>query len=96
MTRKSYVQVDGKLYEKGTEPQQQTHYIIGDLAPYQSQITGEVIDGRRSHREHLRSHGMVEVGNEVGALMKMRPQRKASPERKQQIAAILQARKYGR
>lgn len=38
--------------------------VIGDLAPYQSMQTGEIIEGRRQHREHLRQHGLIEVGNE--------------------------------
>lgn len=42
----------------------QSAYIIGDINPYQSQKTGEMIGGRRQHREHLREHGLVEVGNE--------------------------------
>ena len=39
--------------------------VIGDIQPYKSMITGEVITSRSKHREHLRKHGMVEVGNEV-------------------------------
>ena len=38
--------------------------VIGDIEPYRSVATGEVIGGRRQHREHLRSHGLTEVGNE--------------------------------
>jgi len=39
-------------------------YVLGDIEPYQSMITGEMITGRRQHREHLRQHGCIEVGNE--------------------------------
>ncbi len=45
-------------------PSVQTHMVIGDIAPYQSMATGEMIGGRRQHREHLRQHGLIEVGNE--------------------------------
>ena len=38
--------------------------ILPDIAPYRSQLTGEVITSRSRHREHLRSHGCIEVGNE--------------------------------
>lgn len=38
--------------------------IIGDIDPYKSIITGEEITGRRQHREHLRTHGVEEIGNE--------------------------------
>ena len=92
MTRKSYVQIDGKLYEKGAEPQQQSHFIMGDLNPYQAMATGELIEGRRQHREYLKANQLIEVGNESSALLGLRPQRKADPQRKQQIAAILRAR----
>lgn len=35
-----------------------------DLPPYKSMATGEMIQGRREHREHLRKNGLIEVGNE--------------------------------
>lgn len=38
--------------------------IIGDIEPYKSVIDGSVISGRRQHRDHLRAHGCIEVGNE--------------------------------
>lgn len=38
--------------------------IIKDIDPYKSTITGEAITGRRQHRDHLRAHGCIEVGNE--------------------------------
>lgn len=38
--------------------------IVSDIKPYKSAVTGEVIGGRRQHRDHLRAHGVVEVGNE--------------------------------
>lgn len=39
--------------------------ITTDIAPYKSMITGERIAGRRQHRDHLRAHGCIEVGNET-------------------------------
>ena len=38
--------------------------IITDIEPYRSVATGEVVSGRRQHRDMLRAHGLVEVGNE--------------------------------
>jgi hypothetical protein len=38
--------------------------IIRDIQPYRSIVTGEVVGGRRQHRDHLRAHDVVEVGNE--------------------------------
>lgn len=39
-------------------------YVIGDSIEYKSMITGEMITGRRQHRDHLKAHGCEEVGNE--------------------------------
>ena len=64
--RRSYVQIDGVLYEKGTEPQAPlAPMVMGDIKPYRSMIDGSEIKGRAQHRSHLRQHGCVEVGNEV-------------------------------
>lgn len=38
--------------------------IIPDIVPYRNVIDGKVVAGRRQHREFLRTHGVVEVGNE--------------------------------
>lgn len=64
MTRKSYVQVDGVLYEKGTEPLPASAYVQPDIQPYRSMVDGTMITSRSQHREHLRKHGVVEVGND--------------------------------
>lgn len=48
-------------------------YVRGDVQPYRSMQTGEMIEGRAQHRQHLREHGLIEVGNEpVENLMKPR------------------------
>lgn len=40
--------------------------LIGkDIEPYKSMVTGERIRSRSHHRQHLRDHNMVEVGNEM-------------------------------
>lgn len=38
--------------------------VVSDISPYKSIITGEPIGGRRQHRDHLRAHGCIEIGNE--------------------------------
>jgi hypothetical protein len=38
--------------------------VIPDISPYQSVIDRSEIGGRRQHREHLRQHGCIEIGNE--------------------------------
>lgn len=65
--RKSYVQIDGVLYEKGAEPLPQAHLVMPDIKPYQSMIDGSLITSRSAHREHLRRHGCQEIGNETKA-----------------------------
>lgn len=39
--------------------------ITTDIQPYRSMITGERVAGRSQHREHLRQHGCIEIGNEA-------------------------------
>ena len=47
-----------------------THHIIKDIAPYKSMITGETITSRSKHREHLKMHGCIEVGDQVNYMVK--------------------------
>lgn len=39
-------------------------HVIRDIDPYRSVVDGSVIGGRRQHREHLKQHDLIEVGNE--------------------------------
>jgi hypothetical protein len=70
--RKSYVQIDGKLYEKGTEPRPVAPMVQADIKPYRSMIDGSMITSRSQHRDHLRQHNCVEVGNETEHMLKPR------------------------
>lgn len=38
--------------------------VMNDIRPYQSVIDGSEITSRSRHREHLRQHNCIEVGNE--------------------------------
>lgn len=38
-------------------------YIRDDVKPYQSMITGEFIEGKKAHREHLKRHNCVEAAD---------------------------------
>ena len=90
--RKSYVQIDGVLYEKGTEPRSVAPMVMPDIKPYTSMITGETIKSRSQHREHLQQHGCVEIGNEVEHMTKPRPWKDYSAEsRKELIRAQVDA-----
>lgn len=39
-------------------------YVIEDMKPYKSPLDGSMITTRTQHREHIKRHGVVEVGNE--------------------------------
>jgi len=65
--------------------------VAADIAPYQSMATGEYITSRAHHREHLKRHRLVEVGNET-----MKPKKLDVPNpaaRKKMIAEIVAAKK---
>lgn len=60
-----------------------TNEIISDIQPYISMVDGSVITSRSKHREHLKAHGCVEVGNE-----KMEPRKESWIESKQNKEAL--------
>lgn len=67
MSRSRWVyKSDGSVIEVSDDylPDPRTPLIMGDISPYKSMITGEMIQGRRQHREHLKMHNCIEVGNE--------------------------------
>lgn len=91
--RKSYVQIDGKLYEKGSDEHMNAlaPLVMPDIAPYRSMITGEIITSRSRHREHLRAHGYEEVGNDPILQAKPKPISAASKTRKELLIAQVNA-----
>jgi putative FmdB family regulatory protein len=40
-------------------------YVAADMSPYRSMITGEMITSRSQHRDHLKAHNCIEIGNET-------------------------------
>jgi hypothetical protein len=67
-------------------------FFVPDIQPYQSMVDGSMIGSRSQHREHLRQHSLIEIGNEQKHLMKDRQvqiDRKSAERRKQTIAAVL-------
>lgn len=96
--RRRYVQdrETGDLIEVGADYRprkaEAAHYVIPDITPYRSMQTGEVIGSRSVHREHLRRHGLIEVGNESRALEKLRPPPVSREERRRAIAAVMNNR----
>jgi hypothetical protein len=51
----------------------QTHHVMPDIQPYQSQIDGSYITSRSQHRSHLKQHGCFEIGNETKYITKSAP-----------------------
>lgn len=45
-------------------------FVSTDIQPYQSQVDGSMITSKTQHRDHLKRHGLVEIGNEIDAHMK--------------------------
>ena len=62
--RKRWIYVDGEAIEVGKYEPTAVHHVMPDIQPYQSMIDGSMITSRSRHREHLRAHGCIEVGNE--------------------------------
>ncbi len=67
--RRRYVYLNGEAHEVTDdyvqEPKAEGLLVMGDIQPYQSMVDGRMIEGRRQHREHLRAHQLIEVGNET-------------------------------
>lgn len=61
-------------------------YVRGDITPYKSMVTGEMITSRSEHREHLRKHDCIEVGNEIP---KVKSKETIARERKKQLHETL-------
>lgn len=66
MARKSWVQINGKLVpkEEADYVASQTKLeIMGDIEPFVSPITGEVIKGRNHLRRHMKEHGVTHASD---------------------------------
>ena len=59
--RKTYVYHEGKMVEKHLVPQKGPTglYIIPDIEPFKSPITGEVITSRNKMYHHMKEHGVT-------------------------------------
>ena len=90
--KRSWVQIDGVLYEKSTEPDTRVAPdVLPDIPPYKSMLTGEWITSRSRHREHLRERGYVEVGNDSSLTEPPKPISAESKTRKELLIAQVNA-----
>jgi hypothetical protein len=63
--------------------------VVSDIAGYVSQVDGSWIDSRSKHRNHLKQHRMIELGNDVPTQHKpIEISRKSNEARKRQIAEM--------
>jgi hypothetical protein len=88
--RRRYVFRDGEKIEITGDPAQSRRIkgVIGDIDPYQSIVTREIIGGRAQHREHLKVHNLEEVGTEKTY---NRPHIQAEPSDREIVDSIKQA-----
>lgn len=82
-------EMDKRLENGGID----VHLIATDIAPYKSMVNGEIIEGRKQHKEHLRRHNLVEIGNETKHLKPR--ENKPDPRLKETIArAVYEKLRY--
>ena len=48
-------------------------YFMKDISEYKSPLDGQMITTRSQHRDHMREHGVIEVGNERMPTAKAEP-----------------------
>lgn len=75
--------------EKEKQLRRYAPMVSSDIGGYISQIDGSWIESRSKHRDHLKRHGMVELGNDVIKNHKtIEISRKSQEERKRTIAEV--------
>ena len=68
-----------------------SQHVMPDIKPYQSMVTGEMITSRSKHREHLKQHDCIEIGNETKYLT---PSKAPLPEGRKELI-INQMQQWG-
>lgn len=104
MARRSFVQINGKLYERGVDvlpcdvgDSPPAHAVMGDLESFVSPIDGSVVSGRVALREHCKKHGVVPTA-ELKGLPPKPAQHSAPPseayrqQTRQTIADVINSR----
>jgi hypothetical protein len=63
--------------------------VVSDIEGYVSQVDGSWIKSKSMHRDHLKQHRMIELGNDVPTQHKpLEINRKSNEARKRQIAEM--------
>jgi hypothetical protein len=86
-----YECVDGEVtLDTRHQAEDAGYFVMGDIQPYKSQLTGEMVESRSRHRALLREHNCIEVGNETKYL---RPKEVKPPDGlKQRIIEVVNSR----
>jgi putative FmdB family regulatory protein len=66
--------------------------IMPDIQPYRSMVTGEMIGSRSTHRKHLITHNVIEVGNEKPSPKKQGMTTKEKYLLRREIAQIMDSK----
>lgn len=76
--------------EKQKNTRIQAPRVMSDIGGYISQVDGSWIDSRSKHREHLKRHRMIEVGNDVPMKQKeVEISQKSDKQRKEFIGRMV-------
>ena len=82
---RSWVYIDGVAYERGVDPLPDRVQIMPEIEPYKSMVTGEIITSRAKHREHLKRHNMVEIGNDSSLTKPYTGMPDAAPQQRKEM-----------
>ena len=79
--------------EKQENKRRETSMVMSDIEGYISQVDGTWIKSRSHHRDHLKQHRMIELGNDVPMQRKEAEiSTKSQEARKRQIAELAYAK----
>jgi hypothetical protein len=79
--------------EKQENIRRETSMVMSDIEGYISQVDGTWIKSRSHHRDHLKQHRMIELGNDVPMQRKEATiSTKSQEARKRQIAELAYAK----
>jgi hypothetical protein len=103
MSRKSYIQIGGILYEKSSLAAEEARCatVRGDLPDFVSPIDGKTYSGRAGLRDHCQRHNVVPTEELRGLPPKpmnlnLEPSQQQRQQTKQVIADIMNSRGYFR
>ncbi len=97
MAKRTWIYIDGEGYEvvNGELIAPVAPMVMPDIKPYKSMIDGREITSRSAHREHLKNHGCIEIGNEIPKTIAPRGIPDVNPEgRKELIRAQIDALRH--